>query len=99
MYVNGDLVGGLDIMKEMESNGDLAGIFPKKTSVDINSRLKQLINQSPVVLFMKGVPVAPQCGFSKQIVAILNETGVKYSTFDILKDEAVRQGLKTFSNW
>ena len=51
------------------------------------------------MLFMKGNPAAPQCGFSSKIVNILNEAGVKFSTFDILSDEEVRQGLKKYSNW
>ncbi|XP_018325728.1 glutaredoxin-3 [Agrilus planipennis] len=67
--------------------------------VPLEERLKQLINKSKVMLFMKGDRTAPRCGFSKQIVQILNDTGVLYETFDILTDEEVRQGLKTFSDW
>jgi Grx4 family monothiol glutaredoxin len=52
-----------------------------------------------VVLFMKGDRDEPRCGFSRKVVEALNDTGVEYSTFDILQDEEVRQGLKTFSNW
>lgn len=48
---------------------------------------------------MKGSPNAPRCGFSRTLVGILNELNAKYETFDILEDEEVRQGLKTFSNW
>ena len=66
---------------------------------DLNERLKQLVNKAPLVLFMKGSPDAPRCGFSRQLIDIVNETGIKYETFDILTDEEVRQGLKTFSNW
>ena len=51
------------------------------------------------MLFMKGAPSAEKCGFSRQIVSLLEENGVKFGTFDILSDEEVRQGLKTFSNW
>lgn len=51
------------------------------------------------MLFMKGSPSQPKCGFSKKIVALLDEDKVKYSTFDILGDEDVRQGLKVYSNW
>lgn len=61
---------------------------------DLNSRLVRLINTAPVMLFMKGSPEAPQCGFSAKIVKILNEAGVKYGHFNILTDETVRQGLK-----
>lgn len=58
-----------------------------------------LTNKASVMLFMKGNKQEAKCGFSKQILEILNSTGVEYETFDILEDEEVRQGLKTFSNW
>ncbi|KAK6009549.1 glutaredoxin, partial [Ostertagia ostertagi] len=51
------------------------------------------------MLFMKGSPDNPKCGFSKQTVALLNEIGATFGSFDILSDEEVRQGLKTYSNW
>lgn len=51
------------------------------------------------MIFMKGDRTAPRCGFSKQLIQIINETGVAYETFDILADEEVRQGLKTYSDW
>lgn len=51
------------------------------------------------MLFMKGNPTDPKCGFSRQIVALLNEENIQYGTFDILNDNEVRQGLKQFSNW
>jgi Grx4 family monothiol glutaredoxin len=97
LYINGELIGGLDIVKEMDSSGDLYAMLPKKT--DVNERLKELINKAPVIIFMKGNKDQPRCGFSKTLVEILNGTGVSYETFDILEDEEVRQGLKTFSNW
>ena len=58
-----------------------------------------LTNKASVMLFMKGNKQEAKCGFSKQILEILNSTGVEYETFDILEDKEVRQGLKTFSNW
>lgn len=67
--------------------------------VPIEERLKSLIHSKPVMVFMKGDRNAPRCGFSKQLIAILNETNVSYGTFDILQDEDVRQGLKTYSDW
>merc|ERR1712107_515416 len=67
--------------------------------VSLESRLKSLTHQAPVMVFMKGDPSQPKCGFSKQLMPILQETKVPFSTFDILTDEEVRQGLKTFSNW
>lgn len=51
------------------------------------------------MVFMKGIPDKPRCGFSKQVVELLSELQVKYSSFDILSDNQVRQGLKTFSDW
>jgi len=68
-------------------------------SKDLNARLKQLINQAKVMLFMKGTPAEPQCGFSRTITQILNESNLPYSTFNILADNEVREGLKTYSNW
>ncbi|XP_030629707.1 glutaredoxin 3 [Chanos chanos] len=97
VYVNGDLIGGLDIIKELAESGELENTFPK--SVSLEHRLKSLINKCPVMLFMKGNKEAAKCGFSRQILEIMNGTGVDYDTFDILQDEEVRQGLKTYSNW
>jgi len=57
------------------------------------------VQQQPVMLFMKGSPDTPRCGFSRKVVEALNSTGVPYGTFDILTDEGVRQGLKQLSNW
>ncbi|KAM4636362.1 glutaredoxin-3 [Discoglossus pictus] len=97
LYVNGELIGGLDIVKELEESGELDTVCPKAQNLE--ERLKALVNKAPVVLFMKGNKEIPKCGFSRQILEILNNTGVDYDTFDILEDEEVRQGLKTFSNW
>lgn len=57
------------------------------------------MTQSRVVLFMKGSPDAPRCGFSRKIVALLNDQGVKFSHFDILSDESVRANLKVVNDW
>jgi len=97
LYVNGKLVGGLDIVKEMQEDGQLSDLLPKKQ--DKNTRLEKLINESPVMLFMKGTPDAPKCGFSSKIVEILKKAEIQFGSFDILTDEEVRQGLKTYSNW
>ncbi|NXK73524.1 GLRX3 protein, partial [Amazona guildingii] len=97
LYVSGELIGGLDIVKELEASGELDTVCPKAQKLE--NRLKALINKAPVMLFMKGSKQVAKCGFSKQIVEIMNNTGVDYETFDILEDEEVRQGLKTYSNW
>lgn len=66
---------------------------------ELNARMRKLMNQSKFVLFMKGSPDAPRCGFSRQTVGILREQGVEFAYFDILTDEAVRQGMKRLNNW
>lgn len=65
----------------------------------LHDRLAKLVKAAPVMLFMKGTPAGPQCGFSRQLVALLREKGVRYGFFNILADDEVRQGLKEFSNW
>jgi Grx4 family monothiol glutaredoxin len=77
---------------------DSAQTIPTETQ-DVNARLKRLTTSSKCILFMKGTPQEPRCGFSRQVVALLDEVGADYTTFDILSDEEVRQGLKKFSNW
>ena len=71
----------------------------EKDKTSLNDRLKELVNAAKVMLFIKGTRDAPRCGFTRQLLDIMNETEVPYETFDILSDEEVRQGLKTFSNW
>lgn len=70
---------------------------PSKEELD--TRLGELVKAAPVMLFMKGTPSAPQCGFSRQTVSILREKGVRYGFFNILADDEVRQGLKEYSDW
>ncbi|KAI9894227.1 MAG: monothiol glutaredoxin grx4 [Vezdaea aestivalis] len=65
----------------------------------LHARLTTLTTAAPVMLFMKGTPSAPQCGFSRQLVGELRERGVRYGFFNILADEDVRQGLKEFADW
>jgi monothiol glutaredoxin len=57
------------------------------------------IAENEVMLYMKGTPVFPQCGFSAAVVHVLSELGVKFKAVDVLKDPDVRQGIKEFSNW
>jgi Grx4 family monothiol glutaredoxin len=72
---------------------------PAPSKEELFARLSQLVKAAPVMLFMKGTPSAPQCGFSRQLVGLLREKGVKYGFFNILADEDVRQGLKEFADW
>lgn len=71
----------------------------KESKEELHKRLASLVKAAPVMLFMKGTPSAPQCGFSRQLVAILRENSVKYGFFNILADDEVRQGLKEFADW
>ena len=66
---------------------------------EVDERIKKMIDENNVFLFMKGNKMAPQCGFSAQVVHILNQTGVEYDVFDVLQDESIRSGIKTFSDW
>jgi len=74
-------------------------IIQENNLSNLNDRLKALVSSKEVMIFIKGNPGQPKCGFSRVIMEILNETGIEYGHFDILSDEEVRQGLKTYSNW
>jgi monothiol glutaredoxin len=65
----------------------------------VHERIKQDVASNPVVLYMKGTPVFPQCGFSAAVVQILSELGVKFKGIDVLTDPEIRQGIKEFSSW
>lgn len=65
----------------------------------LHSRLTDLVNSTPVMLFMKGVPKCPLCRFSRRVVRILDHYGIQYSSFDVLKDETVRLGIKEYADW
>ena len=65
----------------------------------VMTRIQNDIDTHPVVLYMKGTPVFPQCGFSAQVVQVLSLVGVKFKAFDVLADDRLRQGIKEFSNW
>ena len=129
LYAAGELIGGLDIVKELLTNGqpliESLGVdkiqnamLPTETTIfnsitstsntsltdkdkkeQLNKRLEALINQASVMLFMKGSPSQPKCGFSRTIAEILNEQEIQFGSFDILTDEDVRSGLKIFSDW
>jgi Grx4 family monothiol glutaredoxin len=71
----------------------------KEDKEALHKRLSSLVKAASVMLFMKGTPSTPQCGFSRQLVALLRENSVKYGFFNILADDEVRQGLKEFADW
>ncbi len=143
LYVNGNLVGGLDVVKQLQEDGELGDLLPSALSTTapaaapaaaggggggsgtgaaaaaaaaaaenpvtaaavrrageaLEERLKRMVSAAPAVLFMKGEPSQPRCGFSNRMVQLLQSEGVPFWSFDILTDEEVRQGLKEFSNW
>ena len=70
-----------------------------EVSESTKERIQGLVDGNPVMLFMKGSKLFPQCGFSNTAVQILNSYGIGFETFDVLSDEAVRQGVKDFSQW
>ena len=66
---------------------------------DSNARIAEIVSANDVVLFMKGSPLFPQCGFSSKAIAILDHLGVAYGSIDVLQDQEVRQGIKAYSDW
>ena len=66
---------------------------------DIQQKIGDLVGQNDIVLFMKGSPLFPQCGFSSRAIAILDHLDVKYETVDVLADQDIRQGIKQYSDW
>ena len=66
---------------------------------DTNARIDAIVKQHPVVLFMKGSALFPQCGFSSRAVAILQHLDVAFETVDVLQDQGIRQGIKAYSDW
>jgi Grx4 family monothiol glutaredoxin len=104
LYVNGELLGGCDIVLEMAADGELketlATAAPQQSdSSSLQQRLKQLTTKAPVMLFIKGSRQQPFCRFSKTAVAAVQKTGVPFETFDIFTDDEIREGLKEYSNW
>lgn len=74
-------------------------VLEEDRSGELKDRIERLIKSSDVFLFMKGEPMAPQCGFSANVVEILNSVRCPYKTFDILTDMDIRQGVKEYANW
>ena len=71
----------------------------RQKSVDVNSKIEEQLKSHDVLLYMKGTPDFPQCGFSGQTVAALNAIGKPFAFVNIFEDEEIRQGLKAYSNW
>jgi monothiol glutaredoxin len=69
------------------------------TGNPVFDRIQQDLNENPVVLYMKGTPMFPQCGFSAAVAKILSDLGVKFKGIDVLVDPTIREGIKSFANW
>lgn len=69
------------------------------TPEEVKEKIDNLIQQNKIMVFMKGSKLMPMCGFSNNVVQIINSLGVPYETFDILEDQEMRQGIKDYSNW
>ncbi|KAH9847821.1 glutaredoxin [Lenzites betulinus] len=87
------------INPQSQTDRSPAAAAPEESQEELNQRLHKLMTQEKVVLFMKGNPDQPRCGFSRRIVDLLRTQGVEFGSFDILSDESVRQGLKVLNNW
>tara|TARA_Y100000590_G_C15209145_1_gene821756 strand:+ start:64 stop:387 length:324 start_codon:yes stop_codon:yes gene_type:complete len=68
-------------------------------NMDTNEKIKDLIKKNKVFLFMKGIPDAPQCGFSSAVVNVLKHLNVKFESLNVLENDELRQGIKTYSDW
>jgi len=66
---------------------------------NVRDRIDELVKSNDVVLFMKGTPLFPQCGFSSQAIAMLEHLGVGFQSVDVLQDQEIRQGIKDYSEW
>ena len=73
--------------------------FIQETPEDTQERIQAMVDNHPVLLFMKGSKLFPQCGFSNTAVQILNSFGIEFHSVDVLSDEAIRSGVKVYSNW
>jgi len=89
----------MDPVTSAGNDGPAPDVVAPTSKEELHERLSTLVKAAPVMLFMKGTPSAPQCGFSRQIVALLRAENVKYGFFNILADDEVRQGLKEFADW
>ena len=81
------------------ARGTLNSAMKGLAMASIHDQIKNVINENEVVLFMKGTPQAPQCGFSGQVVQILDHLGVPFKGVNVLADGELREGIKSFSNW
>ena len=90
---------GTSAVADTDKSAEATTEDPEQKKEELFKRIGELVKAAPVMLFMKGTPSEPKCGFSRQLVALLRENAVKYGFFNILADDDVRQGLKEFADW
>jgi glutaredoxin-related protein len=91
-----------DLLKKIKLHINTIGVVQStemKYDNNAENKIKQLLDSSSIILFMKGTPASPQCGFSRQACHLLDERKIKYDYFDVLADHNVREQLKKYSNW
>ncbi len=111
LYVNGTLVGGVDIVQELKDSGELAAVLPTPLAApqgagglatvtpSTRDRVTAAVSSAPAVLLMKGTPASPACGFSEQAVGLLQAGRVPFSSFDVIADPILREGAKAIFGW
>ncbi len=86
-------------LKTSPSNNTHKGENPMNLNQETKTKIENVLNQKKIVLFMKGTPEAPQCGFSAKVVEILNACDVEFSSINVLDDDKIREGVKVYGNW
>jgi len=100
LVVDKIVLGDANAIEKFASTNQLVSKIPAGEVIqNLKDKIQKLFNQAPVMLFMKGNPEAPQCGFSKRIVEILNRYHVDFNSFNILSDQEIRDGIKDVSGW
>eukprot|EP00835_Amoeboradix_gromovi_P001426 NODE_64_length_24072_cov_0.332541.p7 type:complete len:298 gc:universal NODE_64_length_24072_cov_0.332541:22949-23842(+) len=99
VWLHSEFIGGLEIIKELRESNELLSLLKEHISETTEDKCNRLINQTKVMIFIKGSPTEPQCGFSRTLVNLLNSNNIDFGYFDILKDENVRQTLKNIQDW
>ena len=99
IWLHGEFIGGLEIIKELNQTNELNTLFAEYITETIEAKCNRLIIQDKVMIFIKGSPDAPRCGFSKTLCNLLRSNDIKFGYFDILQDESVRQTLKELQDW
>jgi monothiol glutaredoxin len=71
----------------------------QENEITVQKKIAETVTRDPIVLYVKGSPQMPQCGFSKAVMDVFNRLGVEYKTVDVLADSSVRDGIKKYTNW